>query len=133
MRAAAQQKIAMREVRSAALGGVILLTYVALVLLTGKVGIGQFARLFATYLTGSFALWFMVGILGLIGQICWRARQSAKGGSFLAEYVRVSLMARWQRDRGVSLLWPPVLFAAMMASFNAFKQMVLPIAGHHFD
>ena len=44
-----------------------------------------------------------------------------------------AVSARWKRDRGLSLLWPPILFAALMASFNAFKQMVLPIAGYRLD
>ena len=33
----------------------------------------------------------------------------------------------------VSLFWPPLLFATLMASFNAFKQMVLPVAGFRYD
>jgi hypothetical protein len=40
---------------------------------------------------------------------------------------------RWQRDRCVSWAWPPVLFACLLATFNAFKQMVLPLAGFGAD
>lgn len=122
----------MREVRATLVGAALLLSYLCFVLMTGRVEIAQFASLFATYVTGSFALWFMVGIVGAIAQICWRARKSGRG-SFLVDYAANSLRDRWRRDRCVSLIWPPVLFAAMMASFNSFKQMVLPLAGYGFD
>ena len=122
----------MKEVRATLLGATVLLAYVLAVLMSGRVDIAQFISLLATYLTGSLALWLVIGMACVLTQLCWHARKSGRG-AFLADYASSSLLARWRRDRGASLIWPPVLFATLMASFNAFKQMVLPIAGYGFD
>lgn len=43
------------------------------------------------------------------------------------------LLDRWRRDRLASLAAPPLIFAALMASFNAFKQLILVDAGFRYD
>ena len=40
---------------------------------------------------------------------------------------------RWQADRGLSFFVPPLVFALLLPSFNAFKQMILPYAGFSLD
>lgn len=122
----------MREVRAVTMGATIVIAYVCAVLMTGRVDLGQFAFLFLAYATGSIALWCAVGTVAMFMQLFRRMRGTGKE-PFLAAFVRDSIQARWERDRFASLLWPPLLFAALMASFNAFKQMVLPIAGFGFD
>ena len=92
MRAASEPVADMKEVRATLVGAGLLLSYVSLVLMTGRVEIAQLVGLFATYVTGSFALWFMVGMVGAIAQLCWRARKSGRG-SFLADYVTTALQA----------------------------------------
>ena len=124
-----------REVRATAVGAACLIVYIAVVLATGRVDPAQLYGLFADYLDGSFFLWMLVGIACALVQLCILARRSGDG-PMLASAVasgRAAIMGRWRSDRGLSLLWPPVLFAALMASFNAFKQMVLPLAGYRLD
>jgi hypothetical protein len=110
----------------------VVLGYLTVVLMSGRVDAAQFTKLFLTYLSGSIALWIVVGVVFLIAQICWNAGKSGRE-PFLAAYVSRTLAERWSRDFGASLLWPPLLFATLMASFNAFKQMVLPLAGYGLD
>ena len=43
------------------------------------------------------------------------------------------LVARWQFDRLLSLLLPPLWLALLLASFTSFKQHVLPLAGFGMD
>jgi hypothetical protein len=121
-----------REVRATLLGAVILLAYTSLVLLSGRVALTEFTLLFLTYVGGGIALWVVLGVVFMLASIVRGARSSGSE-PFLAAFVRESLLARWRRDKGASLLWPPLLFAGLMASFNSFKQMVLPLAGFRFD
>lgn len=124
--------IEMREVRSTALGAAIVLAYATLVLLTGRVDLAQFSLLFLAYIGGSFALWQFLGIVWLFVHI-FRQVRASRGRPVLGALIRETLVDRWQRDRGASLIWPPLLFGTLMASFNAFKQMVLPVAGYRYD
>ena len=121
-----------REIRAAVAGAAVVGAYLCLVLLSGRVDILQFAKLFLAYASGSIALWVVVGTIAMFVQVLRRARRSGSE-AFLFAFARESIEARWKRDRGASLLWPPLLFAALMASFNSFKQMVLPLAGFSFD
>lgn len=121
-----------REIKAACASGALVGAYMLLVLLSGRVDVGQFGRLFAFYLKTGFALWLLLGMVGLFIYLFRRRPVGGEGpGAFdvTAELVR----SRWQGDRFVSAFWPPLLFAALLASFNAFKQMVLPVAGYSFD
>ena len=121
-----------REVRAAGLGIAIVAAYLALVLASGRVDPADFARLFLAYLKGSLSLWCLLALAGLLWLLYVnrpRAGQAVSPVAVVALWVR----ARWARDRLISLVWPPLLFAALMASFNAFKQMILPAAGFRFD
>jgi hypothetical protein len=122
----------MREIRAVIVGATVVTIYLCLVLMTGRVDLVQFTDLFLTYATGSVTLWLVVGTMAMFVQIFRRMRQSGQE-AFLFAFLRESLEARWKRDRGAALLWPPLLFAALIASFNSFKQMVLPIAGFGSD
>lgn len=124
-----------REVRATAVAAACLIFYIAVVLATGRVDPVQLYGLFALYLDGSLYLWLLVGVAYALVQLCVLARRSG-GKPVLASAAATAVGAitkRWHRDRGLSLLWPPVLFAALMASYNAFKQMVLPSAGYRLD
>lgn len=116
-----------REIRAAALGAAIVGVYTLLVLMTGRVNLADFSLLFLGYIRGSINLWMLVALVSL-GWFLLRERP-ALPASALREWLR----ERWQRDRWISLFWPPLLFGALMAAFNAFKQMVLPVAGFRFD
>lgn len=116
-----------REFRAAALGAAIVAVYAVLVLLTGRVDPGDFAWLFIGYLYSSFSLWLLVMAAGF-SWLLYRERPVSPTGA-----IREWILDRWRRDRLASLLWPPLLFASLMAAFNAFKQMVLPLAGFGLD
>ncbi len=122
----------LRESRAIIVGTAVVTLYASLVLMSGRVDPGQFARLFLGYLSGAFSLWMMVGTIAVFVQIFRRMRMSG-GQPFLFALAVDLIEARWKRDRFLSLFWPPFVFAAMMASFNSFKQMVLPLAGFRFD
>lgn len=123
----------LREVRAAGLGAAVVAFYLALILASGRVDLPQFGLLFLFYLKAAASLWAMFALVGLLWLLyAKRPRKGELGASPLAvivEWVR----AHWARDRMISLLWPPLLFAILMPSFNAFKQMLLPAAGFRFD
>ena len=123
-----------REVRAAAAGMLTVAAYMAAVLASGRVDSGDFAHLLSIYLTGSIALWTMLCFGALLVLLAKNARP-AEGALRVSPLVVIAryLGDRWRRDRFLSLCWPPLLFAMLMASFNAFKQMVLPAAGFGFD
>ncbi|MGZ2411835.1 PAP2 superfamily protein [Sphingomonas sp. F9_3S_D5_B_2] len=121
-----------RELRATALTGGILFAYAAVVLSTGRVNIFEFGKLLVASVAGGVLLWVLVGtFLGFVH--VGRAARASGSNPFLGEFVKGVARERWQRDRWVGLVWPPLLFAGLMASFNAFKQMVLPLAGYRFD
>ena len=120
------------EIQAAAAGAAIVAAYALLVLSSGRIPLADFARLLAFYLKTSFSLWLFLGLLTLLVEL-WRKRpRNGPGPSPLAVMVAVG-KGRWERDRFASLFWPPLLFAMLMASFNAFKQMILPAAGFALD
>jgi hypothetical protein len=121
-----------RELRATALGAAIMLAYTVLVLASGRVDLGQLFGLFLLYAGGSFFLWLLVGVAWMLAQLFIAARRSGEGPVLVSAAVG-GVRARWERDRGISLMWPPLLFAWLMATFNAFKQMVLPLAGYRMD
>lgn len=121
-----------REIRATGVAAAVIGVYVALVLSTGRIDLDEFAQLFADYLTGSVLLWLVVGVTFGLFHLC-RAARGSGNQAFLVLLVRDGIRARWKRDYALSLVWPPVLFAVLMASFNAFKQMVLPLAGYRLD
>lgn len=121
-----------REIKGAALGAGIVLLYMALVLGSGRVDAGMFGRLLAFYLGISFALWAFVLSFAVLAKMVQAGRRSGKE-PFLASFLVTSVQDRWQRDRFVSLVWPPLLFATLLTSFNSFKQMILPLAGFGWD
>lgn len=124
--------LSIREIRAAGVGAAVVGIYLVLVLMSGRVDLVQFARLFLDYGSGSMIIWLTIGTVAMFVQLFRRMRGTGKE-AFLLAFVRESIETRWARDRGASLLWPPLLFAALMASFNSFKQMILPLAGFRFD
>jgi hypothetical protein len=121
-----------RELRVAAVGAGIVTAYMAAVLSTGRVPLFQFAKLLAFYLRVSFSLWFFLAILTIL-YVLFRNRPRNGAGPNPVAVIASAARGRWERDRFVSLFWPPLLFATLVASFNAFKQMVLPLAGFGMD
>lgn len=120
------------EIRSAAIGAVAVAAYSLVVLLTAPVHPADFAWVFSEYLGGTLVLWAAIGGLWLIAQPLLNRPAGGDWPNPL-RYIADHFRTRWERDRLVSLLWPPLLFGALMATFNVFKQMILPLAGFHLD
>lgn len=121
-----------RELRAAAIGCFILATYLTAVLATGRIPLASFGLLLWTYVGVAFSLWAAVGTASIMLLLYRRRPVDGVGpGPFtvLSGYLR----DRWERDRLVSWLWPPLLFVFLLAPFNAFKQKILPLAGYSFD
>lgn len=121
-----------RELRAAAAGALIVAAYMLLVLSTGRVQLYDFARLLGFYMRTSLSLWLFLGLSLLIIEL-YRNRPRDGSGPNPVAITLAAARSRWERDRFASLFWPPLLFASLMASFNAFKQMVLPLAGFGLD
>lgn len=121
-----------REIRAAEAGALVVAIYTILVLSTGQVPLVDYARLLGFYLQSSFSVWLLMGLVALFVQLYRQRPVNGSGPGPVAVLAR-SVTDRWERDRFVSLFWPPLLFAVLMASFNAFKQMVLPLAGFGYD
>jgi len=121
-----------REASAAAIGAAAVGAYMLLVLATGRVPMAEFARLLAFYLKTSFSLWLFLGLLAIL-VLLYRHRPRGGPGPGPVAVIAAAARERWDRDRFASLFWPPLLFGVLIASFNAFKQMVLPAAGFHYD
>lgn len=119
----------LRELRATALGLLIVALYTALILGSGAVGLTDFGLLLGRYLKGAFALWLLVGLVAPFFLLYSRRASNASPFAQISQWA----VERWRRDRFLSLVWPPALFAILMASFNAYKQMVLRGAGFRFD
>jgi PAP2 superfamily protein len=122
-----------REMKAASAGGLIVVLYIVLTLATGRVGLGDFAGFVMMYLQTSFALWSAVGVIWMLAKLYRERPAAGKPPASPFAVLATSVRERWERDRFISWLWPPILFGILMATFNAFKQMVLPVAGYGFD
>lgn len=120
------------ETRAIALGLGLMALYSALVLLTGLVPLDIYARLFAAYLDITFPIWLLIGLVAALVMILRKGRETKFEDSAFA-YLATVARDRWRRDRWVSAIWPPLLFAWLMSTFNLFKQLVLVGAAFRFD
>lgn len=120
-----------REYRATVLGLATLVLYAAFVMSTGKVAAAALAKLFVTYLASALSLTALFALI-----VAFAVHLRPRPGDTRAtpmSTLRHLLAARWDRDRCLSLVWPPLMFAGLMSSFNAFKQQVLIDAGFHID
>lgn len=122
-----------RELRLTGSVLAVLVCYALVILSVGKVSPLDYLVFLLGYIRTAIGLWLFAGCIA-IGWSLWReqrlhgaARRSLQ--TLVAEAVR----RRWASDRCISFLSPPLLFAVLMASFNTFKQRVLPQAGFGFD
>ena len=101
----------------------LVLAYSVVVLASGRVDAEAFASLFATYLTGAFTVWLLVGLVAAGVVLVLSARSPTDRPAF-APY-RDWAVAQWRETRLLTAIAPPVLFALLMTGFNAFKQQIL--------
>lgn len=121
-----------RDFRVAGLGLGIVALYAVLVLASGAVDPADFGALLLLYCQGAAALALLAGLLACAWLVHSSAAPSGANAMPLAAALQY-LKVRWRQDRFILLLWPPLLFALLMASFNAYKQMILIKAGFHED
>lgn len=88
------------------------------------------------YLRTALGLWLFAGCAAA-GWLLWQEHRAHRAHGAARQPLQVliaqALLRRWQADRCISLLSPPLLFALLLATFNTFKQFVLPLAGFGFD
>jgi PAP2 superfamily len=121
-----------REASAVGVSAVAIMLYTLLVLASGLVDMGEFFAMWSSYIEIAYSLWVFVG-LGAAGILLIPNSKATGERRRMAAVLIDALVERWQRDRGLTTLWPPMLFATLMASFNAFKQIVLMPAGFHYD
>jgi hypothetical protein len=118
-----------REARAIFLMVAILLGFTLAVLGSGHVSPSDFGQLVSLYLAGSFVLWFITGLVAVFVLLIVNFPKNGLGKSPTL-LIFDQLKSRWHSDRLLSFIWPPILFAVLMASYNAYKQMIL--VGHPF-
>jgi PAP2 superfamily len=121
-----------RELAAAALALGVSLLFMTAVLATGIVPLGDFARLLRVYAESLAALALVVGAAALFIRCGQLARADGAVPSPFA-VIRDWLALRWRRDRMLSVLTPSAVCMVTLASFNSFKQLVLPAAGFGLD
>lgn len=105
----------------------LLLCHAAVTLAISGVAPAAFLSLFGAYLHVAAGLWLFTAAVVLLW-LRWQDR-SVPLPTMIATLAR----SRWEADRGLSLITPLLIFALLMASFNTFKQRVLPLAGFGMD
>jgi PAP2 superfamily len=124
------------EIRAAGWGLGTIALYILLVLASGKVDLVNFAEVTGLYIASSLFLLMIVGTgAALVLLFQNRPGRQPEGSPPISPFtvLRRWMTARWERDRLISLIWPALLFALLMASFNAFKQMILIGAAFRYD
>lgn len=102
--------------------------YTALVLVSPHVSTDQWLVLFLDHLQRNFRLLPALLAIVLMASLLVPGRRAKP-----LSHMWTTLRARWQSDRLMSLFVPPVFLALLLASFNSFKQFILPTAGFGFD
>ena len=121
-----------REIRVSALALVVSAAFMLAVLASGRVPPGDFAALLGVYVQSFTNLWLVVGAIGLFIHC---GRRTHTDGRLVSPFavIRDWLAMRWQRDRLLGVVTPPLVCMIALASFNGFKQMLLPDAGFGMD
>jgi hypothetical protein len=111
----------------------LLAAYVITTLWLSVLSFDHYIVLLAAYFRIATSLWIFVALVAL-AVLRYRTKPAADGAVVsLLQLIGQEFERRWQRDRFLSLLTPPLIFALLLASFNVFKQHVLPRAGFPFD
>ncbi|UZK66411.1 phosphatase PAP2 family protein [Sphingomonas sp. M1-B02] len=109
----------------------LLIAYTGLTLWLSEVGMSDYLTLLATYLCLIAPVWILVALIALA--LLFHRRNSHAERTSLRALVLIEIELRRQRDGFLSFLSPPLIFALLLATFNLFKQRVLPQAGFGLD
>ena len=111
---------------------ILVVVYFAMVASFPSVDGAQLAKLTLGYVWIGLVLLFVVCACAVAALLIVRMITGQLDERPLALLKRL-ILERWRVDRGMSFLVPPLVFALMLPSFNAFKQMILPYAGFGLD
>jgi hypothetical protein len=83
------------------------------------------------YARNMYPIWPLVGVVLLMIRMIQDQRRGVQSSALgiARDYIR----RQWDYDRGFSFLMPPVLATVLLATYNMFKQHVLPNAGFTLD
>ena len=121
-----------RERLVAALNLAVVLVFMAYVLDHHGIAFASFAALLSGYLQMTIVLAF-AAIVCFAGWQLGRAGVASGWAGAPAQATGAALRYRLREGGLFTLLWPMLSFPLLMASYNTFKQRILPQAGFHFD
>jgi len=106
---------------------ILAVCYAVAVLTLSHGAVADFVELFKVYAWTMYPLWFLVGLLLLL---IGRVRNDILGQphSSFAE-AKAFLAKRWEVDRWLSIVSPPLTVTILLCTFNIYKQVELPAAG----
>lgn len=106
------------------------LSYSWAVVCNAHVPEGRVAQLFADYLMLSMRLMLLVTAISAARLLFRGSREGARSPTAM---LRNAITAGWRRDRLLSVVFPPLLFAVLVASFNIYKQTILAHIDFRYD
>jgi hypothetical protein len=83
------------------------------------------------YARNMYPIWPLVGVVLLMIRMIHDQRHGIQSSAL--GITRNFIARQWDYDRGFSFLMPPVLATVLLATYNMFKQHVLPNAGFTLD
>lgn len=111
---------------------VLVLAYMSVILSFPEVDAADFGELLVRYLNLAYYSLMIYSLAGLSVWFGLRLIRRQFDDSPLVALVQ-PVRIHWRTDHCLSLLLTPVFFAVLLASFNAYKQAVLPNAGFGLD
>jgi hypothetical protein len=116
-------------IRAACAPLAIVLAYAVAVAARPEVGLADIAFIAEGHLTRNILLLLFLLLIVLLASKLAKQEGRPEIWFIAGDFLR----ARWQEDRLLSVLLPPIMLALMLASFTMFKQQVLPLAGFGLD
>jgi hypothetical protein len=105
--------------------------YALAVVVPAHAPLREWVELVLYYARNMYPIWLLVGVVLLFIQMI-RDQRGGKQSSIMG-IVRGFAKQHWDYDRGFSFLMPPILATVLLATYNMFKQRVLPNAGFSLD
>ena len=105
--------------------------YALAVVVPAHAALQDWVTLVLVYARNMYPIWPLVGIVLLLIRMIQDQRRGVQSSPL--GITRDFIAREWDYDRGFSFLMPPVLATVLLATYNIFKQRVLPNAGFSLD
>ena len=105
--------------------------YALAVVVPAHAPLREWVELVFYYARNMYPIWILVGVVLLLIQML-RDQRSGRQRSMIA-IVRDFAKGHWDYYRGFSFLMPPIVATMLLATYNMFKQRVLPSAGFAYS